>query len=151
EFAIAGRDTGERLFATGRSVSSGYFRTLGIPILQGSTCADDPSEPFKKVIVTRAWVDRFFPGDNPIGHFVVLTSPAGLQQEIIGIAGDVRENGLAKDPPPLMYTCGLQPYWPDPYFLVRTDPSKHVTVGEIRSALREIEPARAMYSIVPLA
>jgi len=150
EFRIVGRDPAQHLFATGRTVSASYFQTLRIPILQGATCRDDPAKPFEKVLVTRSWADRFFPGDNPIGHVVEPMSVAGLRQEIIGIVADVRENGVAKDPPPLMYTCGLQPYWPDPIFLVRTDPGRDVSVATIRDALREIEPDRAMYAVQPL-
>jgi putative ABC transport system permease protein len=77
-------------------------------------------------------------------------SLAGLRQEIVGIVGDVHENGIAKAPPALAYTCGLQPYWPDPFFLVRTDSSRAVDVTAIRAALREIEPDRAMYAVQPL-
>jgi putative ABC transport system permease protein len=150
EFTIVGRDSGERLFATGRSVSAAYFRTLRIPILQGETCRDDPSKPFARVLVTRAFADQFFAGENPIGHFVEPLSIAGLRQEIVGVVGDVRENGLKQDPPALMYFCGLQPYWPDPHFLVRTEPGRHASVSTIREALREIEPQRAMYAVAPL-
>ena len=67
EFTIIGRDTGERLFATGRSVSADYFRTLHIPVLQGETCRDDPSKPFSKVLVTRTFAEQFFPGEIPSG------------------------------------------------------------------------------------
>jgi putative ABC transport system permease protein len=150
EFRIVGRDTSEHLFANGRSVSAKYFQTLRIPILQGETCRDDPSKPYQKILVTRAWAERFFPGENPIGHFIEPMSPAGLRQEIVGIAGDVHENGIAKEAPALAYTCGLQPYWPDPIFLVRTDPARDVTVTAIRDALRQIEPDRALYAVQPL-
>ncbi|HEY2908428.1 MAG TPA: ABC transporter permease [Vicinamibacterales bacterium] len=152
EFTIAGRDAREHLFSTSRSVSSAYFSTLHIPLLQGAVCRDDPAKPFRQVVVTRAWADRFFPGESPIGHFIEPLSLAGQPpQEIIAVVGDVRENGLTKEPPALMYGCGLQPYWPDPFFLVRTDPARHVSVQTIRAALREIEPKRALYSVRPLA
>jgi putative ABC transport system permease protein len=148
EFTIIGRDAREHLFSTSRSVSAAYFRTLRIPVLQGEVCRDDPAKPFRQVVVTRAWADRFFPGDSPIGHFIEPLSLAGQPpQEIVAVVGDVRENGLAKEPPELMYTCGLQPYWPDPFFLVRTDPARRAGVAVIREALREIEPKRAMYSV----
>ncbi len=152
EFTIAGRDAREHLFSTSRSVSAAYFSTLHIPVLQGGVCRDDPAKPFRQVVVTRAWADRFFPGESPIGHFIEPLSLAGqAPQEIIAVVGDVRENGLTKEPPALMYGCGLQPYWPDPFFLVRTDPARPATVRAIREALREIEPKRAMYSIRLLA
>lgn len=148
EFTIVGRDDREHLFAYSRGVSADYFRTLRIPVLQGELCRDDPGKPFRQVAVTRAWADRFFPGDSPVGHFVQPLSLAGLApQEVTAVVGDVRENGLAKEPPALMYTCGLQPYWPDPFFLVRIDPGRDVGVASVRAALREIEPQRAMYSV----
>jgi putative ABC transport system permease protein len=152
EFTIAGKSAPARLFAFTRSVSADYFRTLHIPVLQGAVCRDDPATPFRQIAVTRAWADRFFPGDNPVGHFVALVGLAGIPaQQITAVVGDVRENGLAQDAPALMYTCGLQPYWPDPFFLVRLDPARHVGVAAIRDALREIEPNRAMYAVRPLA
>jgi putative ABC transport system permease protein len=151
EFTIVGRDAREHLFATALGVSSGYFRTLRIPVLQGEVCQDDPSKPFRQVVVTRAWADHFFQGENAVGHFIQPLNLAGLAvQEIVAVVGDVREHGLAKEPPALMYTCGMQPYWPDMFFLVRTDPARHVGVGAIREALREIEPKRAMYAVQPL-
>ncbi len=109
EFRLVGRDTGERLFATGRSVSADYFRTLHIPVLQGETCRDDPSKPFSKVLVTRTFADQFFPGENPVGHFVEPLSVAGLRQEIVGVVGDVRENGVMKDPLPSCTPAAFSP------------------------------------------
>jgi putative ABC transport system permease protein len=150
EFRIAGRDAPEHLFAYGRSVSADYFRTLRIPLLQGEICRDDPAKPFQSVVVTRAFADRFFPGENPIGHVIQPVTIAGLQQRVDGIVGDVRENGVMKDAPALSYTCGLQPYWPDPYFIIRTDPARPASMSAIREALREIEPKRAIYSVTPL-
>jgi len=146
EFHIDGRDPAERTFATGRSVSAGYFRTLHIPLLQGETCSSDPSASKPTVLVTRAFGNRFFPGENPIGHTI---TPQGLPtaQRIVGVVGDVRENGVLHDAEPLIYYCGFNGYWPDPYFLVRTSASHPATMNEIRAALHEIEPARAVFAV----
>jgi putative ABC transport system permease protein len=153
EFHIVGRDPAERTFATGRSVSSGYFRTLRIPILQGETCSGDPAAPlFAGALVTRAFADRFFPGESPIGHaFTSQGMPPDRQTRIIGVVADVRENGLLKDPEPLIYYCSFNPYWPDPFFIVRTAGAHPATVNDMRSAMRDIEPGRAVYSVRPLA
>jgi len=149
EFMVVGRDTTERLFAHSRAVSSSYFRTLRIPMLQGTTCSADPAAPLStKALVTRAFADQFFPAANPIGH--ALTAPwlpSGHKVEIIGIVGDVREGGLMHAAEPLIYWCGYSPYWPDAHFVVRTGPSRPVSVATIRAALLEIEPKRALYSV----
>jgi predicted permease len=152
EFQIVGRDAREKTFSTGRSVSAGYFRTLHIPVLRGDTCTGEPAPPFfaTKVLVTKAFAERFFPGEDPIGR--ALKSPNTTQAaDIIGIVGDVRERGLLNAPDPIIYWCGFSPYWPDTYFLVRTDPARAVSIATIRAALREIEPQRAVYAVRPLS
>jgi putative ABC transport system permease protein len=152
EFSIVGRDAGEKLFAHSRGVSAGYFRTLSIPVLQGTSCEDDPAAPiFSRALVTRAFADRYFPGEDPIGHAIGGPNlPPGRQLTITGIVGDVRENGLMHAPEPLVYWCGYSPYWPDPYFIVRTTVAHPASVAAIRAALAEIEPKRAIYAVRPL-
>jgi predicted permease len=153
EILIGGRDPGVKTFAHGRTVSAGYFRTLRIPILRGATCDDDQRTPLTtKAVVTRSFGDRYFPDTDPIGHTVTSPGfPPGHVMTIVGVAGDVREAGLLTESEPVVYWCGFSAYWPDAYFLVRTDPSRPVTASAIRAALLDIEPKRAMYAVRPLA
>jgi predicted permease len=153
EFHIVGRDAADKTFAHSRAVSAGYFRTLRIPILEGDACSGDPAAPlFSTALVTRAFVDRFFAGEHAIGH--ALTSPGlrpGQRVDIIGVVGDVHENGLAKAAEPLIYWCGYSPFWPDPFYLARVVAGRTVSVADIRAALVEIEPGRAMYAVTLLS
>jgi predicted permease len=154
EFEIVGRDNGDKTFATQRAVSAGYFRTLHIPILKGETCSTEPSPQLvaTKVLVTRAFADRFFTSEDPIGHAIRTPGlPPEIRGEIIGIVGDVRERGVLQPPDPLIYWCGFSPYWPDTFFLIRTNPARAVSIGAVRAAMREIEPNRAVYAVLPLA
>jgi predicted permease len=147
EFTIAGRQTGERYFAVARQVSANYFRTLRVPFLAGATCRDDPRpDAPHEIVVSSAFASRFFPGERAVGQRIVQRWPG----EIVGVVADVREQGLMKDPEPIVYFCGLMPYWPDPYYLVRSDPGRPVTVAAVREAVREIEPLRAVYDSAPL-
>lgn len=150
EFTIEGQDRGERTFSHMRSVSAGYFATLGIPLIEGTTCSAAPTVPPQfKVVVTREFASRFFPDRTPIGR--VLRGPGvAAGAEIVGISADVRERGLARPPEPIVYFCGYSGYWPDPYFFVRLDRARPASLAAIRSALREIEPGRAMYVVRPL-
>ena len=152
EFSIVGRQAGEKQFAHARGVSAGYFRSLRIPVLQGETCEDDPAAPlFSRALVTRAFADGYFPGETAIGHAIRGPNLAPDRQlTITGVVGDVRENGLMHAAEPLVYWCGYSPYWPDPYFIVRTSAAHPASVAAIRGALAEIEPKRAMYAVRPL-
>jgi predicted lysophospholipase L1 biosynthesis ABC-type transport system permease subunit len=96
--------------------------------------------------VTKAFADQFFPGVSPIGRAITSPGmPPGTRTEIAGIVADVRENGPTHAAEPLIYWCGYSPYWPDPYFIVRFQPARPVSLGAIRAALVEIEPKRAVY------
>jgi putative ABC transport system permease protein len=150
EFTIVGQDTTEKTFAHQRAVGPGYFRTLGIPLQEGATCSATPDHPPQfKIVVTREFASRFFPDRRAIGQSLVgqgFTTGA----EIIGIAADVRERGLTHTPEPFVYLCGYDGYWPDTHYLVRMDPARPAGMASIRAALREIEPARAIYAVQSL-
>jgi putative ABC transport system permease protein len=75
---------------------------------------------------------------------------ATSRREIVGVVGDVRERGLMRDPEPVAYLCGNLSYWPDPFYLVRTDSKYTLSVSSLREALHEIEPQRSVYGIAPL-
>jgi putative ABC transport system permease protein len=153
EFHIVGRRTDEKTFARHRAVSSGYFRTLHIPMLQGETCNPQQTAVTQsEVLVTRSFADQFFPGTDPIGHSLVNSGAApGSLARIIGVVGDVHENGVMRPVDPLIYWCGYSGYWPDPFFLVRLAPGRQASLAEIRAALHEIEPKRAVYAVRTLS
>jgi predicted permease len=148
EITVVGRDTPEHYFAVIRQVSADYFKTVRIPILQGASCRDEPDLNRRgQVLVNRTFADRVFPHENAITH---LIADRNAQSEIIGIVGDVRERGLARDPEPAVYFCGLMPFWPDPFYLARLDGTRAVSAASLRAALREIEPHRSVYAVTPL-
>jgi predicted permease len=152
EFHIVGSDPANRTFADNRVVSAGYFKTMRIPMLQGDTCNTAPATLLpSQVLVTRAFADRFFPAESAIGHAITSPGlPLSQQVDIIGIVGDVREKGLGKAADPLIYWCGFSGYWPDPFYLVRFSDNRPASIADIRAAILEIEPTRAMYSMRPL-
>jgi putative ABC transport system permease protein len=78
-----------------------YFRTMGIPILEGRdfTAADSQSSP-GAAIISRAAAREYWPGEDPIGRRISAGDSAPL--EIVGVAGDTRPDP-ARDPSPAVY------------------------------------------------
>ena len=147
EFVIQGRPSTERSLAVARQVSAGYFATLRVPLLEGHICSDTTNAPTpSRVVVSKAFADKFFHGETAVGHRIVQRFPS----EIVGVVGDVRERSLLTPPEPVIYLCGLMPYWPDPYYLVRTDPSNAASLASLRQVVKGLEPGRAVYDAVPL-
>src|SRR5205823_1961812 len=84
---------GSVLFST-----PGFFRTLGVSVLQGRDFADsDNTESPRVVIISETLAHKFFPGTNPIGkRFKQGGTDRTLNpwMEIIGVVGDVKYEGL---------------------------------------------------------
>jgi hypothetical protein len=118
-FTIDNRNHGGlKTFADSQAVSPGYFQLMGIPILAGETCRISfEAKSLDHALVNRAFAERYFAGENPMGHHLGL---GYSQPEIIGITGDVREHGYAKEPTPTIYWCGYPGFVPDPLYMVKT-------------------------------
>lgn len=78
-----------------RMITPGYFNTMRIPLVHGRdfTAADNEnSHPV--VIISKAMAKRFWPGQDVIGKHVTLTFQSEAPMEIVGVAGDVKQDGL---------------------------------------------------------
>lgn len=89
--------------------SGGYFRAMGIPLLQGRTFDErDGAESGHVAIVSKAFADRYWPGESAIGKQVTGGGMDEFWEErpfatVVGVVGDARYIGLAREPGPLAY------------------------------------------------
>jgi putative ABC transport system permease protein len=87
-----------------RIVSRGYFETMGIRLIRGRTfSADDGAGALPVAVVSELFAQRYFPGEDPIGRRVSFEWEMDGRQEIIGVVGDVRHEGLDVSPSPTIY------------------------------------------------
>ncbi len=126
-------------------VSTGYFETLGIPLLRGRTIQPmDTANALKSTVVNRTFADRYFPGGDAIGHSFTIADPAAPGVwHIVGIVRDSKHGGPAEKPYPFAYLAVAQLTGNDQYaywLQVRSigDPAK--IAGEIRAALADVDP-----------
>ena len=89
------------------------------------------------VIINQALAHRFFANQNPIGrHLVMGRQPPS---EIVGVAGDVKNSGLAQDPQVQLYFPFAQLPWGNMNLLVRTASDPHNMVGSIRTQVSAVD------------
>ena len=99
----------DRFRATRRFVSDGYFRTLGIAVLSGRglEAADRLGSP-PVAVVSRALADRLFPGEDPVGRYIVYDA---AEHRIVGVVADVKDYGLGSSFRPVFYlSMGQYPH-----------------------------------------
>jgi len=122
-----------------RLVTPGYFATAGIQLLEGRLLSTDdrPGSEFV-VVVNRALVAKYFPGENPIGRRVA--SGSGQWARIVGVVEDVAEAGLTDGPVPARYMLYEQMtgYTPTRHTLVLRSQPGHDPAALLEDARRQI-------------
>jgi predicted permease len=92
-------------------VLGNYFQTLGVPLIRGQFFNDaDTQNSTRVVIVNKTLADRYFHGQDPIGHRIKWGPPESdsYWMTIIGVVGDVKQFDLEKDVRPQTYESYLQ-------------------------------------------
>src|SRR4051812_28450155 len=89
-----------------RAVGSGYFSTMGIPLLRGRDFSDqDTLDSTMTVVVSEKTAKHYWPNDDPIGKRLKAgsTTSEGPWRTVIGVVADVRQNDFIAQPKMQMY------------------------------------------------
>jgi predicted permease len=146
---------GEYRGAIYRPVLPGYFETTGIPLQRGrGITVDDEVDGPGIAVVNEAFVERYFPGIDPIGqrllygHFWEVREP---EVEIVGVVGNVRFSGIETDVPPAIYMPHTQQPVKEMAFVVRSTRSAAEIVSEVQSIVGELDPTLPVFGASTVA
>ncbi|MGH7620566.1 MAG: ADOP family duplicated permease [Gemmatimonadaceae bacterium] len=130
-----------------------YFKAMGIPIVAGRTydATDLPDGP-KTVIINQAAARRFFPKGDAVGRRIRIgPQPKGAWITIIGVAGDIQDEGIGSATHPALYANHRQEAWDRSMaIVVRTSGDPSAATGAIRRAVRAADPRLAVRDIKTL-
>jgi len=68
------------------------------------TDADTPTSP-AVTVVNRAFADRYFPGQDPVGHIVSMGKGRFAEMHIVGVIGDMKQRKVTEATNPEIYFC----------------------------------------------
>jgi predicted permease len=152
EGAANATDTG-RITVGERSITRGYLPAMGAPLIAGQECPPLPaiSDHAPKALVSSRFARQFAPGQNIVGRHLRWFDMGGSQpMEIVGVAGEMREDTLNTSPAPYIYVCIAPGGWPDPEYVVRTSGDPRLLRSNIYSLVRGIDGSRAVFGVKPL-
>jgi predicted permease len=99
-------------------LGSGYFHTIGTPLLAGRDFDDrDTATSVKVAIVNQAFVRKVLKGANPLGKRFRIQEPPGKPRplyEVVGLTADNKFQDMHEDFLPFMYFPAQQQEKPDP-------------------------------------
>jgi putative ABC transport system permease protein len=131
---------GQRPFVDIEAISPQWFQTMRVPLRGGRAfIAADSAQSPKALIVNRTFALRFWPGEDPVGKHIIVgrwKEPA----QVVGVAADVKNRGLARDPQPQLYIPFPQLPWGNMYLLVRTEVPPLSVAGAVRNQISAVDP-----------
>lgn len=148
-FEIEGRPAasqGDRPRARQRNVTPDFFRTVGVPVVRGRAFAetDDTDKP-RVALINQTFARTHFDGIEPIGARLMRCSAEGrcvpeTMFEIVGVVGDVRQDGLDTEPTEEIYFPAYQTPFFGQNLLVRTSGDPLQLARGIVGFVHEVDP-----------
>jgi len=137
-------------------VTADYFEAMGIPLLAGRTF--EPADAVRRTgaaVVSRTLAERFWPGESPLGKRLRGWDDEGRGDPwftVVGVVGDVRSEGLDREPPAEIFYPVLGPLRErdagpeEPWtarsmdLVLRTEGDPMALTEAVRASIRELDP-----------
>lgn len=129
------------------SVSSGYFQTMGVPMLAGRDFNDSdlPNSP-RVAIVNETFAKQFFGGANPVGKVINDTGKPNQTYQIVGLVKDMKYHQMREDFKPITFVAISQEKEPGEgqTFVIRSNEAAESLVAEVKRIAQEMNPAMVL-------
>jgi predicted permease len=131
-----------------RVVTPGYLRSMRIPVLEGRDLdVGDAADSAAVVVISKSMAKQFWPDESPIGHHLKLTFYPDKDRVIVGVVGDVKQQGLdssagvatlyypfTQASPPTMVPWRSYPL----YLAVRTNTAPGMIANAVTAAVHDV-------------
>jgi putative ABC transport system permease protein len=149
-----------------RTISPDYFRAMGMRMMEGRSFTEqDHAQSPRVAIINETMARRFWPGRSALGKRIALDYEAmkfftdrapqfdlaAGMREIVGVAHDVRHQGLETEPQPEMYIPDRQRPEREMNLVIRADIDPASLTSAVRDAVYAIDPDQPVASVKPLS
>lgn len=150
------KEAGARNGAGFQMVSPDYYQTFGIRMVKGRSFTDRDVEGSPRVaIVNENFARRFLPGVDPIGKRLVVEQlipgvtklGPSLEWEIVGVANNVRTNGVRREDFAEIDVPFYQSPWPGMNVAVRTAGDPGEMTKSVAAVISSMDPDLAMDNV----
>jgi len=137
----------QRPFVDIEAVSPQWFRTMRVPLRAGRDFSvADNAQGHKVVVVNEAFARRFWPNQSPLRRHV-LVGRQTEESEVIGLAADVKNKGLAQATQAQLYFPFAQSPWADMNLLVRTRVPPLSLISAVRAEIASVDSDQPVAAI----
>ncbi len=134
------------------SATVGFFETLRIPLLRGRLFETrDRADSPQVAVVNEEMVRRYWPNEDPIGSRINFGPPdRNPWVEVVGVVGDVRNEGVAEKAYPAVYQLQSQSTSRLMSVLVKSSGDPGALAGSVREIVRQMAPSLPLQNLARL-
>jgi predicted permease len=131
-----------------RTATPDYFRTLGIPLIEGRffTETDTADRPGVGIVDDRL-ARTVWPGQSAIGKRFRFGGGEGRWFEVVGVVGHIRHDKLSLDERPQVYWNYLQRVQPRMALAVRTRQDPNQLAASVIAAIHAVNRDQPVYDV----
>jgi predicted permease len=141
------------------SISAGYFRVMGIPVVRGRGIEEQDTESAPWVVVINETMARqFWPNQDPLGQVITFdSSPDERPREIVGIVKNAKDFDLTRDAMPEAFVAYTQlpartyAGWTEARvhksLVVRSHFVSRELIESVRKTISELAPDSAVFGV----
>ena len=134
----------EEVVVTYTTVGPRYFETMAVPVRQGRDYTEqDTAEAPNVLVINEAMARRYWPQGNALGSRVRMGGQDAA--EVIGIVADTKYASINERPLPQMFLNMNRFQGSTLRVFVRGTGNTSALVGDVRNAIRAIDPALPLY------
>ena len=132
------------------SVTAGYLEAMAIPVLRGRSLAHtDRGESLSIAVINETMARQHWPGQDPLGkRFKPVYDDGWIT--VIGVARDVKHDGLASETEPAIYRPFVQTPALDMTLVVRTASKPSALVPSLRATVAAVDRTVPVSEILTL-
>jgi putative ABC transport system permease protein len=164
QLPLAGCCWGTNIYPEGRPVdlsasqrmslmitSPEYVRTMRIPLRRGRLLTErDLSDDLAFVVINQATARRYWGDQDPIGAYGRFLTPDGDRFQVVGIVGDVKNDGLGSPTVPEVHILNDLVRVDGMNFVVRSARPAAALLPEIRRVVQQIDPGQPIHEIATM-
>ena len=146
------QDAKKNPFSTWEPILPSYFRTLGVPIVNGRAFTDaDRRGGAPVAIVSESVARRYWPGQDPLGKRVRFVDASDWPWvTVVGVAADTRYRELTKSWMTVYFPADQFFYFQAASLAIRGSSPPSALAANVQQLLRTIEPAATVDSARPM-
>ena len=131
-----------------------FFRTFGLPLIRGRLFdSSDRGESAPVAIVSQSLAQRYWPGRDPVGSRLTFGDPTdstSTWMTVVGVVGDVRQEGAVSPAYPQIYVPFPQVSARSMVVALRTGQDPLALVPSLKQALAGVDPNLALSRVTTM-